>query len=66
MGDEAAEDLFVLAADCGITNIAVILTPVDFRGGKKVPSVATLPEWSGNLYEQIKTRLAELPLPKEK
>jgi murein L,D-transpeptidase YafK len=66
IGDEAAEDLLVLAADCGITNIAVILTPVDFRAGKQVPSVATLPEWSGEVYEQIKSRLAELPLPTEK
>ena len=66
MGDEAAEDLFVLAADCGITNITVILTPVDFRAGKKVASVAALPEWNGPLYEQIKERLAELPVQETK
>jgi murein L,D-transpeptidase YafK len=66
MGDEAAEDLFVLAADCGITNIAVILSPVDFRAGKSVPDDAKLPPWTTQLYQEIKTRLAELPLPKEK
>ena len=66
IGDEAAEDLFVLAADCGITNITVILTPVDFRAGKKMTSVADLPEWSDEVYEQIKVKLTELPLPKEK
>lgn len=66
MGDEAAEDLFVLAADTGIEKIMVILSPVDFRAGKTVPEVAKLPPWTPQLYQEIKTRLAELPLPKEK
>jgi murein L,D-transpeptidase YafK len=66
MGDEAAEDLFVLAADTGIEMIAVILSPVDFRLGKTVPRMANLPEWTPALYQKIKARLAELPLPKEK
>lgn len=30
MGDEAAEDLFVLAAETGIENVSIILSPVDF------------------------------------
>ncbi len=66
MGDEAAEDLFVLAADTGLKKIAVVLTPVDFRAGKTVPQGVKLPPWTTRLYEEIKTRLAELPLPKEK
>ncbi len=66
MGDEAAEDLFVLAADTGIEKITVILAPVDFRAGKTVPEVAKLPPWTTQLYQEIKSRLAELPLPKEK
>ena len=61
MGDEAAEDLFVLAADTGLTNITVVLAPVDFRLGKTVPESAKLPDWTGPLYQQIKSRLAELP-----
>lgn len=61
MGDEAVEDLFVLAADTGIKNITVILAPVDFRAGKAVPEAAKLPEWTGPLYQEIKTRLAALP-----
>ena len=60
MGDEASEDFFVLAADTGITNITVILTPVDFRAGKTVPKNAKLTEWTPALYEEIKTRLAKL------
>src|SRR6266550_6018580 len=61
VGDEAAEDLFVLAADAGLENLTVILAPVDFREGKKVPKVAKLPSWTDLLYQEIKTRLAELP-----
>ncbi len=62
MGDEVAEDLFVLAADTGLTNLTLIITPVDFRKGKVVPKAVKLPEWTDALYSQIKTRLADLPL----
>ena len=61
MGDEASEDLFVLAADTGIERITVILSPVDFRTGKTVPDSAKLPGWTKPLYQEIKTRLAALP-----
>jgi hypothetical protein len=63
MGDEAAEDLFVLAADTGLTNVTVILAPVDFRAGQTVPPRVKLPEWTETLYAGIKSRLAELPAP---
>lgn len=65
MGDEAAEDLFVLAADTGISNITVILSPVDFRAGKVLPEDAKLTSWSGQLHEQIRLHLAEFPLPRK-
>jgi murein L,D-transpeptidase YafK len=63
MGNEAAEDLFVLAAETGLKNITVILTPVDFRAGKKVPKDVVLPSWTTPLYQEIQGRLSELPLP---
>ena len=66
VGDKAAEDLFVLAADTGLKQIAVILSPVDFRAGKAVPDGVTLPKWTSELYPQIMSRLAELPSPSEK
>lgn len=66
MGDEAAEELFVLAADTKIENITVILSPVDFRAGKALPTDAKLPPWTESLYPEIKARLAEFPLPKTK
>lgn len=60
MGDQAAEDLFILAAETGIENITVILSPVDFRKSN-LPEVAhTLPEWTEALYEQIKQELSKL------
>lgn len=61
MGDEPAEDLFVLAADVGLTNMTVIISPVDFRLGKQVPKQAKLPEWTGELYAQIRAQLSPLP-----
>jgi hypothetical protein len=66
MGDEVAEDLFVLAADTGLKNVTVIITPVDFRKGKSVPQFVKLPEWSETLYLLIKTQLAHLPLEESK
>jgi hypothetical protein len=61
MGDEAAEDLFVLAAECGIANIEIILSPCDFRRGAEPPARADLPAWIGELYDSLRTRLAALP-----
>jgi hypothetical protein len=64
MGDKAAEDLFVLAADTGLSNISVVLAPVDFRTGAAAPKGAKVPDWAAPLYSEIRARLAELPLPK--
>jgi murein L,D-transpeptidase YafK len=62
MGDEAAEDLFVLAADTGLKNITVILAPVDFRDEQKtVPTSAQLPAWTAGLYEKLRVQLKQFP-----
>ena len=66
MGDEAAEELFVLAADTKIENMVVIIAPVDFRAGKTLPENAKLPSWTESLYPEIKASLAEFPSPKTK
>lgn len=66
MGNETAEDLFVLAADVGLPNVTVIIAPVDFRKGKTVPKPVKLPDWSSILYSQIKVQLAQLPPAEEK
>jgi hypothetical protein len=59
IGDEAAEDLFVLTALTGIDNISVVLAPMDFRRSAALPVLpSTAPSWSGELYEILKRELA--------
>lgn len=60
MGDEAIEEIFVLAADTGIGNIKVILSPVDFRNTDyRDPDTA----WVNDLYAKIRTEMKAYPLP---
>jgi hypothetical protein len=61
MGDEAAEELFVLAADTGLQNISVILSPVDFRFGRSVPAGVNVPAWTDALYSQVRNELNKIP-----
>ena len=58
IGDEAAEDLFVLAAETGIDYVSVILSPVDFRVRDVPVSSPAVPEWTSGLYKQIRERLS--------
>ena len=60
VGDEAAEDLFVLAAGIGIEKVSVILSPVDFR--KTAPGEAShaLPSWVDVLYARIREELSKV------
>ncbi len=60
MGDQAAEDLFVLAAETGINNISVILTPLDFRVRELPPNPTPSPGWVPQMYEDIRKALAPL------
>ena len=63
IGDRAAEDLFTLAADTGLENLKVVLSPIDFRKGRPLPRQVSLPPWSDHLYAQIRASLQDLPLP---
>jgi hypothetical protein len=54
MGNEAVEDLFVLAHDVGLARIEVVIAPWDLRGTPP-PSFA-LP-WTRDLYTQLQRRL---------
>jgi hypothetical protein len=60
MGDPAAEDLFVLAADTGLSGLRVILAPHDLRRGP-APAGPGLPSWAPALYAEIGAALAGLP-----
>jgi murein L,D-transpeptidase YafK len=60
MGDQAAEDLFVMAADSGIETIQVILSPVDFRIRDLPATMAKVPPWTPELYADIRNELMKL------
>jgi murein L,D-transpeptidase YafK len=59
LGDQAAEDLFILAAETGIDNVKVILSPLDFRVIKMVSNSSKTPEWLDELYSAIKSEIAK-------
>jgi murein L,D-transpeptidase YafK len=61
MGDEVAEDLFVLAEQTGLRNIEVILSPVDFRVRQLPKNFVHDPPWVKSLYEQIRAALGKYP-----
>lgn len=63
MGNQAAEDLFVLAADTGIDHVSVILTPVDFRKQDLPQQMPDVPDWTPELYASIKQELLKLAIP---
>lgn len=60
MGDEAAEDLFILAAKTGVENIEVVLSPVDFRVCSLPADLPKLPTWAPELHSMIRERLLTL------
>ena len=63
MGDPVAEEIFTLAADVGVENISVVITPTDFRHAPDSPLPASQPAWTAELYEAIKTAGQRFPSP---
>ncbi len=61
MGDEAIEELFVLAAETGIQNISVIISPVDFRIRELPSDMPVVPTWTTELYDSIRQELNKFP-----
>jgi murein L,D-transpeptidase YafK len=62
MGDEGAEDLFILAAETGVGAIDVVLAPFDFRT-KPDKALPAEPAWVNQLYPAIRKALTDLPAP---
>ncbi len=61
VGDEAAEDLFVLTADSGLWHVGVVIVPRDFRRtGERQPAPGQ-PPWVGDLYAMLDLELRSLP-----
>ncbi len=60
VGDEAAEELFVLVALVGSANTTTILSPVDFRV-RELPPGIVLPPWARELYGHLSRAVRQLP-----
>jgi hypothetical protein len=62
MGDEAAEDLFVLAAEAGWEDAVVVLSPVDFRRNVLPVDYRAQAPWVDDLYVRLRAALEEFPI----
>jgi murein L,D-transpeptidase YafK len=56
MGNQVAEDLFILVAEAGMQNVAILISPTDFRRPGAVVNVQG-PPWIGDLYGQLAVAL---------
>jgi murein L,D-transpeptidase YafK len=65
VGDEAAEDLFVLAADSDWEHAVVLVSPVDFRRAALPADHRPPIDWVNPLYGWLRTEIWSLPLPPE-
>lgn len=63
VGDQAAEDLFVIAADAGLDQVTVLIVPRDFRRTGEHALMPGQPAWVHNLYANLDRRLRSLPAP---
>ena len=63
MGDEASEDLFVLAYDTKDKKVPLIICPVDLRSDSAPEQKPTDPSWLPTLYDSIQKALVEYPIP---
>ncbi len=62
VGDRAAEELFVLAADSGEDNVEIVLAPVDFRTTDIPPSASeAFPDWVRGLHSSLRQAVRALP-----
>ena len=58
VGDEAAEELFVLAAEVGLPNVKVVITPSDFRRRGLPSADPGQPAWVPGLYTEVASAMA--------
>jgi hypothetical protein len=60
VGDQAAEDFFVLTAITSKERVRVIISPTDFRVGARTALPAD-PPWLPSLYQQLRAELQQFP-----
>ncbi len=64
VGDDAAEELFVLAASIGMSNVKLIIAPTDFRQKKGLPKYQSKqPKWLPELYSEVSVAMSEFKAP---
>jgi hypothetical protein len=61
VGNQAAEDLFILAALVGKDQVTILISPTDFRRGDAAVPV-TSPSWLPELYREIAAGLRHFPV----
>ena len=66
VGDPAAEDLFVLAADTDWQQAVVLISPVDFRRAALPADYHPTTDWIDRLYGWLRAELGLLPVPPER
>jgi len=60
MGNQVAEDLFILAALSGKERVNIVVAPTDFRR-TEVRAATGSPPWLTELYRNIKAALSQFP-----
>lgn len=63
IGDTAAEEVFVLAAQTGTDRIKVVIAPTDLRRNTAPSLEPGQPQWLPKLYGDVAVALAEFPKP---
>ncbi len=63
IGDEAAEELFVLAAKVGLANVKLVIAPADFRRNGMPPAKPGDPVWLPKLYAEVASAMADTKAP---
>lgn len=58
VGDEAAEDLFVLAGLVSKERVQILVSPTDFRSNPR-PELIDEPRWVRELYAGIRSALQQ-------
>lgn len=63
VGDEASEELFVLAAEVGLPNVKLVIAPADFRHDGVPTAKPGQPAWLPKLYIEVASAMAEFKAP---
>lgn len=66
IGDEAAEELFVLAAQVGLPGVKLIIAPTDMRRHPTPDVLPGQPFWLPRLYAEVQVAMSEFKAPPAK